>query len=201
MIQVFSWASCSTLGMCGSPRAGHANRLIARSLGSLLLLSFIASVAHGAAIKWELQSVIFSDGAFGTGSFVYEAITHSFRDWKITTSVSNTFGGFVYTPTTSQAIANAEGCALNFIATASHSQFLCLNPASTLEVGATPQLLRTSIESFPGGVRVIASGSLSDPPPGGGDAVPEPATCLFTALALATIIGTARRHLASVRAT
>jgi hypothetical protein len=174
-------------------------RMPARTLLTLLLLTMAATVAHAGPVIWDLQGIIFSDGAFASGYFVYDANTQAFIDWSITTSVSVSFGGFLYTPATSIAIGSGRSCGVDFISAGNTTQFLCLNPASALVAGATPDLLSSSSEAYSGGQRTVVAGSLNDPPPGGGDAVPEPATFGLVALALAAAIGLSGRRLPGAR--
>jgi hypothetical protein len=191
----------SMLNAASATTSGSLLRMLARTLLSLSLLTIAATVARGATVIWALQGVTFTDGAFGSGNFVYEANTQTLLDWSVATSASGSFGGFLYTPTTSIAVANAGSCAVDFIAVGNSSQFLCLNPASALVAGAEPDLLSSSLESYTGGLRTVASGRLQDPPPGGGDAVPEPATFGLVALALVWVASLSRRRLPLVRRT
>jgi len=197
MVRILSIGLVSTLAKHTRVHSEPAKRQFFSLLRSLSILGVLAGASHAAAINWELKSVIFADGAIGTGTFVYDAPTQHFLTWSITTSASSIMDDYTYTPDTSLAIANYGGCTVNFIASANPSRFLCLNPESALVLDATPQLLASSLESSPGGIRGVLSGSLSDPPPGGGVAIPEPATVL---LALAAFIAVAARRLALVRA-
>ena len=164
-----------------------------RLLLSLSLLTIAATRAHAGAVIWDLSGVTFNDGAFGSGYFVYEGTSQTFMDWSVTTSAGSSFAGFLYTPATSAAVANNASCAVDFIAYGNPSEFLCLNPASALIAGATPDLLPSSLEAYAAGRRMVVAGILSDPPAGGGDAVPEPATFSLVALALAAVTGWLRR--------
>lgn len=160
----------------------------ARTLISVLFLATAATFAQASPVLWNLDGVIFSDGGAGSGDFVYEASTGTVLDWNLTTGAGGSFDGFVYTPTTSTARANVGGCAVDFIA-ARNTSFLCLNPASALVAGTAPDLLSSSFEFYASGLRTVASGSLEDPPIGGGAAVPEPAPFGFVAFALALATG------------
>ena len=160
----------------------------------VLLLTLATTVSYGAVVNWDLQGVTFSDGGTASGTFVYEATTQSILFWNIHTYPGSAFSGFAYEPSTSQALTNYNGCSIDFVATRSTSIFLCLNPSSALSAGATPELVTGSLESYPGGRRLIVSGSLSDPPPGGGDAIPEPATAFLVVPVLVAALRVARRR-------
>ncbi len=140
------------------------------------LLILTMTSAHAAPITWNLSSVTFNDGAAGSGYFVYDMITQSFSDWDLTSQAGGVTSGFQYAPSTSVALANTGTCAIDFVADGNASQFLCLNPESPLVAGTTPALSSSSFESYPWGLRTVIAGGLTDPPPGGGDSIPEPAT-------------------------
>jgi hypothetical protein len=147
--------------------------LLRRLCAGFPLLILAMTSAHAGPIIWNLNSVTFSDGAAGSGYFIYDMTMQSFSDWDLT---SQGGPGFLYAPGTSVALANTGACAIDFVADGNASQFLCLNPESALIAGATPALSSSSFESYPGGVRTVMSGGLTDPPPGAGDSIPEPAT-------------------------
>jgi hypothetical protein len=168
---------------------------------SLLSLTIAATIAHAGPIIWDLNDVTFTDGAFGSGYFVYDANTQSILDWAIATSASDFTESFLYTPTTSVAVASSGSCVVDFLADENTSQFLCLNPGSALVEGAAPDLSSSSFESDPHGLRTIASGVLQDPGPGGGDTVPEPATFGLVVLASTVFIGLSRWRLRLFRLT
>lgn len=143
--------------------------MLARTLLSLSFVAIAATVAHAATVS-------------------YDANTQTFLDWSVTNSMSGSFGGFSETPVKGSSTADAGGCAVDF---GNAPRLLCVNPSSALVAGAKPDLLSSSLDSYVGSLQVFASGPLQDPPqappPGGGDAVPEPATFALVALALAGV--------------
>jgi hypothetical protein len=159
-----------------------------RSSGLVLSLLLLAAAGAHAASLWDLNGVTFSDGGTASGVFTFDAVSRSVFDWDIVTSAADGAAGFFYTPATSVASVS-QGCAIDFVAKGA-LQYLCLNPESPL-TGLSSVLSSHSFESYPGGVRGIVSGGITDPPPGGGSSVPEPATVTLTMLAAALIF---RRH-------
>ena len=168
---------------------------VKHSVLRLCVLFMAAEVARAGPVTWDMQGVMFSDGAVASGYFVYDADTQDVTDWSVMTSTSGLFQGFFYTATTSIAVTNVGGCDVDFIAAENSSQFLCLNPASALVAGASPDLLPSSLESGMGGSRTIATGDLQDPPTGPGAAIPEPTTLSSVALALSVISIFSSQHL------
>jgi len=119
-----------------------------------VMLVVLASVGRAGPVLWDLQGVTFTDGASGTGYFLFDANLSQVFDWNIVTASSGngaTSGGFLgfdYSPVTSVALANSSGCVMDFVDDLNPSRSLCLNPESPLIAGATPALLPTSYESF-----------------------------------------------------
>ncbi len=150
--------------------------LLRRLCAGFPLLILTMTSAHAGPIIWDLNGITFSGGGGGYGYFVYDMTTQSFSDWDLTSQAGVLTSGFLYAPNTSFAVANTGTCAIDFVADGNASQFLCLNPESALIAGATPALSSSSFESYPWGVRTVIAGGLTDPPPGGGDSIPEPAT-------------------------
>src|ERR1700722_18448100 len=89
---------------------------VERTALALGLLIAAAGVMPAGSITWDMQGVSFSDGAVGSGYFVYEADTQTILDWSVMTSASSLFQGFSYTAATSVAATDAGGCAIDFIA-------------------------------------------------------------------------------------
>jgi hypothetical protein len=168
-------------------------KLSVASKTNILTVLICAAAAQASPVIWDLQGLTFSDGASGTGYFVFDADIRKFVDWNIVTTSSGTFAGYLYTPLTSIAVADSAGCLAGFAADA-HAPFLCLNPASPLIAGATPDLLPSSNETYLSSRRFVSSGVLVDPPAGGGATVPEPATIGSIAFGIIAVIGFIRRR-------
>lgn len=167
--------------------------LLARLGAGLPLLILAMTSAHAGPIIWDLNGITFSGGGGGgSGYFVFDMTTQSFSDWDLTSQADVLTSGFLYAPNTSFAVANTGTCAIDFVADGNASQFLCLNPESALIAGATPALSSSSFESYSGGVRTVISGGLTDPPPGGGDSIPEPATFGLALVGAALFAGLSR---------
>lgn len=157
-------------------RSFTSSNLLPRLCAGLPVLLLTLTSATASPIVWDLNKVMFNDGAAASGFFVYDMTTQSFSDWDLVSSAGSVASGYTYVPGTSVAAANTGTCDIGFMADGNASQFLCLNTESALVAGAAPGLSPSSFESYPGGVRTVVSGGVTDPPPGGGDSIPEPAT-------------------------
>jgi hypothetical protein len=157
-------------------RPFESSSLLSRLCAGLPVLLLTLTSATASPIVWDLKNVTFNDGAVASGFFVYDMTSQSFSDWDLVSSAGSIASGYTYVPGTSVTVANTGTCGIGFMASGNASQFLCLNTESALVAGAAPALSPSSFESYPGGVRTVVSGGLTDPPPGGGDSIPEPAT-------------------------
>jgi hypothetical protein len=151
-----------------------------------MMLAVLASLTNASPVLFDLQGVQFTDGATGTGYFLFNPNVSQFLDWNIVTSSTNV-AGFVYTPLTSLASTNSAGCMVDFIDTVDRSQSLCLIPDSSLVAGASPDLLPTSFESFDSGYRFVSAGTLQDPQCSL-CSVPEPSTFNFVGFGALAIL-------------
>src|SRR6516164_5165672 len=62
----------------------------------LLLVLALAPVASADGVTWTLHDQLFSDGATASGSFVYDASTHTVSSVNITTTGGSLSGGATY---------------------------------------------------------------------------------------------------------
>jgi hypothetical protein len=89
------------------------NRLTFRSLiaalGLIVLLS-LPSIASADGATWTLSGVTFEGGGTASGSFVYDALTNSYTDIKVTTSAESPFGAS-YTSLSSCCLVSDTGTA------------------------------------------------------------------------------------------
>jgi len=160
---------------------------LAVKLARLGLMSVVLGcVGRAGPVTFDLQGVDFTDGAAGTGYFVFDPNLTSFSDWNVVTASGSGFPGFDYTPLDSVASTGSVGCLVDFV---NASRSLCLNPDSPLISGASPALLPTSFESSDSGQRFVFAGTLSDPPPNPGGSVPEPGTSSFVGFGSLGILG------------
>jgi hypothetical protein len=64
-------------------------------LATILLLNAVA--ANAIPVTWELQDIIFNDGATASGSFIYDADLDAFSNINVVTTSSEVIEGSTYT--------------------------------------------------------------------------------------------------------
>jgi len=175
-----------------------------------ICVSLFSAPGHAALLTWKLQDATFSDpiaavAVTGTGTFTYDAGTHTISDWDIVVKGDTTSGvEFHFAPTTSDcggspctALASRTAGPdpgtdlfsffLNSVPDQSASLSL-ITPMLTDSGGTAPLLNRVGPEFFCCGVNQVSADVIA----GAVAAVPEPASTLWVSFGVLALISLRR---------